>query len=141
MTHDIELWQELAERGLLVARPHLAAATLPVYTTGNITTSTSTTALSPGPNTWFCSSGGSGYFEVHKGCGQSASPCLPSIVLEDKDEHRQMVTLTLAPEDAISAQEALKLMMLLISYKDQPSQFSALAYVKANNLERHFKFK
>lgn len=85
----------------------------------------------------------SGSSPIWKECAPTygTSAYLPPIVFRVRDENSQEITMTLCPEETISTQEALKLMMMLASYREEPHLFSALAYVKANNLERHFKFK
>ena len=70
---------------------------------------------------------------------QSDSADLPDIVME-ADEAGRKVTITLAPDSHLSAQEALKIMMLLMASATEPESFNALNYIKKNNLERHFKY-
>jgi hypothetical protein len=71
---------------------------------------------------------------------RSTLPELPPFTLDSEDENGLYVQLTLCPESNISAQEALKLMLLLTSYNESRNKFSVFGYVKANNLEKHFRF-
>jgi len=70
---------------------------------------------------------------------QSDSPDLPEICMTADDGGRK-VEITLAPDSHLSAQEALKIMMLLMASATEPESFNALNYIKKNNLERHFKY-
>ena len=70
----------------------------------------------------------------------STSPILPEIVLEAHDENGKRIEMELIPERTISAFECLQITMMLMAYCDSPDSFCPLAFVKKNNLERHFKF-
>lgn len=70
----------------------------------------------------------------------SQSSDLPNISLMTWDENGNKVELTLKPEANISASDSLKLIMLVMAMSAAPYEFSALAYVKKNNLERHFTY-
>lgn len=70
---------------------------------------------------------------------QSTSPDLPNLTLYGHDFGKK-IKLTLNPEQSVSPFEALQLTMLLMCYREQPSSFCALAYIKKHNLEKHFKF-
>lgn len=70
---------------------------------------------------------------------RSTSPDLPLMCFNAADEHGP-VTLILQPESTLSANEALKLMMLLVAYCQDADKFCAHAYVRKHNLERHFHF-
>lgn len=66
---------------------------------------------------------------------------LPSVVFNAYDENGKMLTMTLHPELAqMSIYDMFKINMLINSANHAPHAFSAYAYVKKNNLERHFKF-
>ena len=75
-----------------------------------------------------------------KSTAVSTSPVLPNVTLIAHDENGKKVEMTLKPERSISAFEALHLIMMLMVYCDSPNSFCPFAFVKANNLERHFKF-
>ena len=70
----------------------------------------------------------------------SQSSDLPNISLTTWDENENEIVLTLKPEGNISAADSLKLVMLVMAVSAAPYEFSALAYVKRNNLERHFTY-
>lgn len=71
---------------------------------------------------------------------RSLSPTLPAIVFETEDDQRSTVYMKLQPENNISSIDTMKILMLIFCYASVPDDFNALAYVKANNLERHFTF-
>ena len=65
------------------------------------------------------------------------SPDLPPISVIGHDGDR-MVKMILQPEQSISGYESVQIMMMLRACSS--SEFCPLAFVKKNNLERHFKF-
>lgn len=77
-----------------------------------------------------------GYFYVTS----ADSPDLPEMRIQTIDEHNRPVMMTLIPEPGISSSDTMKLMMLIMSMTVAPEKFNALAYVKKQNLERHFKW-
>jgi hypothetical protein len=72
---------------------------------------------------------------------KSRSPKLPPIVFEEQDDTGVFIRMTLSPDWQLTANDSLKISMMLFSAATQPFSFSAHAYVKANQLERHFTFK
>ena len=71
---------------------------------------------------------------------QSNSPDLPPMTIVTADEHGNQVLMTVAPEPHVSTGDCMKLLMLMFAVTVEPEAFNALAYVKKNNLERHFKY-
>lgn len=65
---------------------------------------------------------------------------LPEMTLMSWDENENEVQMTLTPEASITSSDALKIFMLVMAVSVAPDEFCALAYVKKNNLERHFKY-
>ena len=65
---------------------------------------------------------------------------LPEIKMIARDEFGRDVKMVLEPEPNISAQESLKLMLLVHCYTKSTSKFNPLAYVKKHGLERHFNY-
>ena len=65
---------------------------------------------------------------------------LPDVVFVSHDFDSKKITMTLKPEPTISTLEALKITMLINASTRTPTKFSVFAYIKKNNLERHFKF-
>ena len=65
---------------------------------------------------------------------------LPDVVFVSHDFDSKKITMTLKPEPTISTLEALKITMLINASARTPTKFSVFAYIKKNNLERHFKF-
>ena len=65
---------------------------------------------------------------------------LPDVVFDGHDFDSKKITMTLKPESTISTLEALKITMLINASARTPTKFSVFAYIKKNNLERHFKF-
>jgi hypothetical protein len=66
---------------------------------------------------------------------------LKPIHLLTYDEDGKELTLTLSPERDISGWEALQLSMLLTCEMQKPHNIHISAYVRKNNLERHFTFR
>lgn len=71
---------------------------------------------------------------------QSNNPKLPPIEIVSNDEHDVPITLRLEPESGIDPASTLKLVMMLTALSFGGASFSAYAFIKENNLERHFKF-
>ncbi len=72
---------------------------------------------------------------------ESNSPDLPKLFFYSKDDHGNSIQMELVPEYQMSPHEALLLTRLVIAAQSGLSQqFSAFAFVKKNNLERHFKY-
>ena len=65
---------------------------------------------------------------------------LPDVVFNGHDFDSKKITMTLKPEPTISVFEALKITLLINASARTPTKFSVFAYIKKNNLERHFKF-
>lgn len=73
---------------------------------------------------------------------QTQNPDLPYIVLETYDINNTPVFMTMDPEYAtMTPAEVTKLLMLIFCHTASSETFCALAFVKKNNLERHFTFK
>jgi hypothetical protein len=72
---------------------------------------------------------------------KSRSPKLPPIIFEEHDDTGVLIRMTLTPDWQLTATDSLKISAMLFSAATQPYSFSAHAYVKANQLERHFTFK
>lgn len=63
----------------------------------------------------------------------------PSItVLED--EGGQKIAARLEPDSGISVSDMMKIFMLVHTIPSADHSFSALAFIRKNNLERHFRF-
>lgn len=71
---------------------------------------------------------------------QGDSSDLPALVIPTSDEFGNKVNMTLAPEQGIMVGDLTKLMMMCWAVNLNASSFNALAYVKKNNLERHFTY-
>ena len=71
---------------------------------------------------------------------QSNSPDLPPMTIVTADEHGNRVDMTVSPEPNVSTGDCMKLLMLMFAVTVEPESFNALAYVKKNSLERHFKY-
>lgn len=67
-------------------------------------------------------------------------PDLPAIVFNGYDYDEKKISMSLQPESTISTVEAFKIILLINAATHTPHKFSAFAYIKKNNLERHFKF-
>lgn len=67
-------------------------------------------------------------------------PDLPAIVFNGYDYDEKKISMSLQPESTISTVEAFKIMLLINAATHTPHKFSTFAYIKKNNLERHFKF-
>ena len=102
------------------------------------------------PNNTSYTAGSSGYGTV-TGTGSSSNvtidmgymnkPDLPELMIESMDENGRLVKMVLSPESSISPPEVTKLLMLVTTIMLQGvGGFSVYAYVKKNNLERHFKY-
>lgn len=65
---------------------------------------------------------------------------LPGITFNGYDYDEKRVTMILQPESTISTLEAFKITLLINAATHSPRAFSVYAYIKKNNLERHFKF-
>lgn len=65
---------------------------------------------------------------------------LPSFTFNGYDFEGKKITMIFKPEATISTLEVLKIMLLINAAANSPSKFSVYAYIKKNNLERHFKF-
>lgn len=65
---------------------------------------------------------------------------LPDVTFNGHDFDLKKIAMILKPEPTISTFEALKIMMLINASARTPTKFSVFAYIKKNNLERHFKF-
>jgi hypothetical protein len=71
---------------------------------------------------------------------RSTDPDLPSIYLYGHDEAGNKVRMELIPERSISPYESIQLSMMLVCSAAGANDFCPLAFVKKNNLERHFSF-
>ena len=65
---------------------------------------------------------------------------LPDVTFNGHDFDFKKITMILKPESTISTIEVLKITMLINASTRTPTKFSVFAYIKKNNLERHFKF-
>jgi hypothetical protein len=67
-------------------------------------------------------------------------PDLPSIRITGYDDQKNPVKMEVTPERSISAYESLQITMMLVTLTAGANDFNPLAFVKKNNLERHFSF-
>lgn len=104
---------------------------------GTISGSVSSASISPSPVFYTY---GSASTENYTLSTVSDSPDLPDITINTSDEHGNPVVMKIAPESNISASECMKMTMLMTALMSGGSSFNALAYVKKQNLERHFTF-
>ncbi len=65
---------------------------------------------------------------------------LPGVTFHGYDYEEKKIDMILNPESTISTLEAFKIMLLINAAQQSPYKFSVYAYIKKNNLERHFKF-
>ena len=79
-----------------------------------------------------------GQFSVDLSYNQS--PELPAVVFNGYDFDEKKIVMTLKPEATISTLEVFKILMLINAATQTPNKFSVFAFIKKNNLERHFKF-
>lgn len=92
-------------------------------------------------------SAGGGAYTIANMIGQltldlsvSQEPDLPSIVFNGYDFDEKKIVMTLKPESTISTLEVFKILLLINAATHAQHKFSVFAYIKKNNLERHFKF-
>lgn len=73
---------------------------------------------------------------------QSNSPALPDIVFMGEGPNREQIRIVYAPEQDISARDALKLATLLhLKATDRMYEFGIYQYIRQHHLERHFKME
>ena len=88
-------------------------------------------------------SSGGGYTDAQapKRVEQSKAPTLPPIEIEAEDLQTGLkAKMLLRPEPNVTANESLKLTMLMFAYASSSEDFNALEYIRQNNLERHFSY-